>query len=55
MILLDTNLPTRLTDSSYPQCPAARRAIHALLGKREQLVVIASDGTLAGIIRPSGT
>ncbi len=39
MILLDTNLLGRITDSADPQCPLARRAIHALLAKRERLIV----------------
>ncbi len=40
MILLDTNLLGRVTDSADPQCAAARRAIHVLLAKGERLVVV---------------
>ena len=40
MILLDTNLLGRVTDSADPQCTAARRAIHTLLTKREKLVIV---------------
>jgi len=40
MILLDTNLLGRLTDSGDPQCPAARRAMHTLLSRREQLAIV---------------
>jgi predicted nucleic acid-binding protein len=40
MILLDTNLLGRLTDSTDPQCAAARRAIHVLLAGRERLIIV---------------
>lgn len=40
MILLDTNFLGRLTDSSDPQCHAARRTMHSLLAKGEQLVIV---------------
>jgi predicted nucleic acid-binding protein len=40
MILLDTNLLGRLTDSNDPQCAPARKAIHRLLGRREQLAIV---------------
>jgi predicted nucleic acid-binding protein len=40
MILLDTNLLGRMTDSTDPQCAAARRAIHVLLGRNERLVIV---------------
>jgi predicted nucleic acid-binding protein len=40
MILLDTNLLARMTDSSDPQCGAARHAVHALLARGERLVIV---------------
>jgi predicted nucleic acid-binding protein len=40
MILLDTNLLGRITDSSAPQCAQARQAIHVLLARREQLIIV---------------
>ena len=40
MILLDTNLPGRMTDSTDPQCAAARRAVHGLLARRERLIIV---------------
>src|SRR5437773_10874100 len=40
MILLDTNLLGRITDSADPQCAAVRNAIHSLLSKRERLIVV---------------
>jgi predicted nucleic acid-binding protein len=40
MILLDTNLLVRMTDSMDPQCAAARRAFHGLLARREQLIIV---------------
>lgn len=40
MILLDTNLLTRMTDSANPQCAVARRAVHTLLGDQERLAVV---------------
>src|SRR5437016_3832051 len=40
MILLDTNLLGRMTDSADPQCAASRRAVHGLLAKRERLVIV---------------
>jgi predicted nucleic acid-binding protein len=40
MILLDTNLLGRMTDSTDPQCAVARRAVHGLLAKRERLVIV---------------
>ena len=33
MILLDTNVLARLTDSADPHCAVARRAIHSPLAK----------------------
>ena len=43
MILLDTNLLGRMTDSTDPQCAAARRAVHSLLAKRERLVIFSQN------------
>jgi predicted nucleic acid-binding protein len=43
MILLDTNLLERMTDSTDPQCAAARRAVHRLLAKRERLVIVSQN------------
>jgi predicted nucleic acid-binding protein len=40
MILLDTNLLGRMTDSTDPQCATTRRAVHGLLAKRERLVIV---------------
>src|SRR5262245_52398736 len=40
MILLDTNLLARLTDSRDPQCSTARHAVHKLLAAGEQLVIV---------------
>ena len=40
MILLDTNLLTRMTRSSDPQSGAARGAIQTLLGKSERLILV---------------
>lgn len=40
MILLDTNLLGRMTDSTDPQCAVARRAMHLLLARRERLIVV---------------
>src|SRR5258708_20673569 len=40
MILLDTNLLGRMTDSTDPQCAAARRAVHGLLASREGLIIV---------------
>jgi predicted nucleic acid-binding protein len=40
MILLDTNLLVRMTDSTDPQCAASRRAIHVLLAQQEQLIIV---------------
>jgi predicted nucleic acid-binding protein len=39
MILLDTNLLGRMTDSADPQCAVARRAIRALMVKNERLII----------------
>jgi predicted nucleic acid-binding protein len=40
MILLDTNLLGRMTDSNDPQCAAARRAIHVLFARGERLAIV---------------
>jgi predicted nucleic acid-binding protein len=40
MILLDTNLLTRMTRSRDPQAGVARAAIQALLGRGERLIVV---------------
>jgi predicted nucleic acid-binding protein len=40
MILLDTNVLARMTDSSHPQCAASRRAVHILLARRERLLIV---------------
>ncbi len=39
MILLDTNLLGRMTDSTDPQCAATRRAVHVLLARSERLII----------------
>jgi len=40
MILLDTNLLARMTDSMHAQCAASRRAVHTLLARRERLIIV---------------
>src|SRR5213083_2355518 len=40
MILLDTNVLGRMTDSTDPQCAVTRRAVHALLARRERLIIV---------------
>ena len=40
MILLDTNLLTRMTRSRDPQSGVARTAIQTLLGRGERLIVV---------------
>jgi predicted nucleic acid-binding protein len=40
MILLDTNMLGRLTDSGDPLCAAARQAVHTLLARRDRLIVV---------------
>lgn len=40
MILLDTNLLTRMTRSADPQSGLARTAIQALLGRGERLIIV---------------
>jgi predicted nucleic acid-binding protein len=40
MILLDTNVLGRMTDSTDPQCAPARTAVHSLLARRERPVIV---------------
>ncbi|MEX2217405.1 MAG: type II toxin-antitoxin system VapC family toxin [Phycisphaerales bacterium] len=40
MILLDTNLLVRMTNSADPDCAVARRAIQMLIDRRERLVIV---------------
>ena len=40
MILLDTNVLGRITDSRDPQCAAARRAMRTLFAKGERLAIV---------------
>ena len=40
MILLDTNLLGRMTDSRDSQCAMARHAMHTLFSRGEQLVIV---------------
>jgi predicted nucleic acid-binding protein len=40
MILLDTNLLARMTDSMHPHCAASRRSVHTLLPNREPLIIV---------------
>lgn len=40
MILLDTNLLARMTNSADPHCAVSRSAIHRLLARRERLIVV---------------
>jgi predicted nucleic acid-binding protein len=40
MILLDTNLLGRMTDSTDPQCAPSRRAVQFLLARGERLVIV---------------
>jgi len=40
MILLDTNLLTRITRSADPQAGLARAAVQTLLGRGERLIVV---------------
>ncbi len=39
MILLDTNLLTRITSPAHPHCVLSRTAMHKLLARRERLVI----------------
>ncbi len=43
MILLDTNLLTRMTRSHDPPSGVARAAIHTLRGRGERLIVVAQN------------
>ena len=40
MILLDTNLLVRITNSADPHCVVSRSAIHKLLAQRERLIIV---------------
>ena len=40
MILLDTNLLARISNSAHPHCAVARRAVTVLRGRGEQLVIV---------------
>lgn len=40
MILLDTNLLARITNSKHSQCAASRRAYSVLLAQRETLIIV---------------
>ena len=40
MILLDTNILARMTDSTDPQCAAARRSVHGHLARQERLIIV---------------
>lgn len=40
MILLDTNLLARVTNSADPLCSVTRGAIHTLLARRERLIIV---------------
>jgi predicted nucleic acid-binding protein len=61
VILLDTNLLTRLTRTAHPHGPIARVAIHKLLGAGERLVIVPQNlyefwavATRAAGPRPTG-
>ena len=40
MILLDTNLLARITNSNHPHCAPSRRALNVLLAQGEQLIIV---------------
>ena len=40
MILLDTNLLTRMTDPDNPHCAFARRAVNSVLAQGQRLVIV---------------
>ena len=40
MILLDTNLLARISNSAHPHCTVARRAVSVLRGQNEQLIIV---------------
>ena len=40
MILLDTNVLARMTDSAHSQCAIARQAVQTALAKRERVIIV---------------
>ncbi|MBI2804549.1 MAG: type II toxin-antitoxin system VapC family toxin [Planctomycetes bacterium] len=40
MILLDTNVLGRMTDSTDPNCAISRQSVHTLLARKERLVIV---------------
>jgi len=40
VILLDTNLLARITNSADPHCAVSRSAIHSLLARRDRLIIV---------------
>ena len=40
MILLDTNVLARITNSADPQCAVSRSTIHKLLAGRERIIIV---------------
>lgn len=40
MILLDTNLLARMTDSKHPQCATVRLAVRKVSAQRERLIIV---------------
>lgn len=40
MILLDTNLLARLTDSAHPHCAIARAAVGKLVDRGERIIIV---------------
>jgi hypothetical protein len=40
MILLDTNVLARMTDSAHPLFQTARQTVQSLLSRRERLVIV---------------
>lgn len=40
MILLDTNLLARMTNSKHPQGAMSRRAVHTLFARHERLIIV---------------
>ena len=56
MILLDTNLLARMTDSAHSHCAASRRSVHVLLGRSERLVIVKShDARLVAAMQTYGS
>jgi hypothetical protein len=49
MILLDTNVLGRMTDSTDPQCSVSRRAVHNLLSQRQRLVIFPQNSMNFGL------